>query len=116
VGSTGAAYVAGQTNSPDFPTLLPIQGDPGGADDAFVTKIASTGRRLLWSTLLGGPDFDQAHGLALDGHRGVWIAGTTAGGLAPTGDAVQQDFGGGSTDGFLAGIDESASIRVLPHR
>jgi beta-propeller repeat-containing protein len=116
VGSTGAAYVAGQTNSPDFPTLLPIQGGPGGANDAFVTKIASTGRRLLWSTLLGGPDVDQAHGLALDGHRGVWIAGTTAGGLTPTGDAVQPVFGGGSTDGFLAGIDESASIRVLLHR
>jgi hypothetical protein len=116
VASTGAAYVAGQTNSPDFPTLLPIQGGPGGADDAFVTKIAPTGRRLLWSTWLGGPGFDQAHGLALDGQGDVWIAGTTAGGLAPTGDAVQQVFGGGSTDGFLAGIDESASIRVPPHR
>ncbi|HYN04388.1 MAG TPA: choice-of-anchor D domain-containing protein [Vicinamibacteria bacterium] len=114
VDSTGAPYVAGQTASPDFPTLLPVQGGPGGAEDAFVTKIASTGSRLLWSTFLGGAGFDQAHGLAPDGQGGVWIAGVTAGGIAPTANAAQPVFGGGSTDALLARLDESASIRALP--
>lgn len=82
VGSTGAAYVTGQTDSPDFPTLLPAQGSPGGAEDAFVAKIAPTGSSLLWSTYLGGTGTDQAHGLALDRRGGVWLAGTTAGGFA----------------------------------
>jgi hypothetical protein len=114
VDSTGAAYVTGQTGSSDFPTLLGAQAGPGGGEDAFVTKIAPNGSRLLWSTYLGGASFDQAHGLALDALGGVWIAGATAGGIASTADAVQPVFGGGSSDAFLARLDESASIRVLP--
>ena len=114
VGPTGAAYVAGQTSSTDFPTLLPAQAGPGGAEDAFVAKISRTGSRLLWSTYLGGTGFDQAHGLALDGQGGVWVAGSTAGGLASTADAAQPVFGGGSSDAFLARLDESASVRLQP--
>ena len=37
--STGAAYVAGQTCSQDFPLANPFQAAPGGNCDAFVSKI-----------------------------------------------------------------------------
>lgn len=37
--SQGAAYVAGETFSGDFPTLSPVQGSLNGASDAFVTKV-----------------------------------------------------------------------------
>ena len=69
---------------------------------------------MQWSTYLGGTGADQAHGLALDGQGGVWVAGSTAGGLASTADAAQPIFGGGSSDGFLVRLDESASIRLQP--
>jgi hypothetical protein len=55
-----------------------------------------------------------AHGLALDGQGGVWIVGTTGGGLAAPSDAVQPSFGGGASDAFLVRLDESASIRLRP--
>ena len=113
VGRGGSSYIAGRTDSADFPTWLPAQAAPGGGEDAFVSRLSSEGSRLLWSTYLGGPGSDQAHGLARDGQGGVWIAGTTSGGLPPTLDAIQPDFGGVS-DGFLVRLDESASIRTIP--
>lgn len=109
----GSSYVAGRTDSPDFPTRLPAQAGPGGAEDAFVSRLSPAGSRLLWSTYLGGAGSDGSHGLARDGQGGVWIAGTTGGGLALTPDAAQPDFGG-VADSFLVRLDESASVRVGP--
>ena len=40
VDSAGNAYVTGRTESPNFPTVNPIQPTFGGAADAFVTKIS----------------------------------------------------------------------------
>jgi len=49
VDSTGNIYVAGQTNSTDFPTVNPIQSTFGGAGDAFVVRIGnySIGGRVV---------------------------------------------------------------------
>ena len=115
VGPGGSSYVAGFTESPDFPTRLPAQGGPGGDADAFVSRLSPSGSRLAWSTYLGGPGWDGSHGLAWDGQGGVWVAGTTSGGFAPTIDAAQPDFGG-VADGFLVRLDESASVRVGPNQ
>jgi hypothetical protein len=111
----GSSYVAGFTESPDFPTRLPAQQGPGGDADAFVSRLSPSGSRLTWSTYLGGPGWDGSHGLALEGGGGLWVAGTTSGGLAATIDAAQPDFGG-AADGFLVFLDESASVRVGPDR
>jgi hypothetical protein len=40
VDSAGNAYVAGGTQSGDFPTASPLQATSGGSDDAFVAKIS----------------------------------------------------------------------------
>jgi len=40
VDSTGAAWVAGDTSSGDFPTCDPFQADPGGSGDVFVARLA----------------------------------------------------------------------------
>src|SRR6202022_3118727 len=39
VDASGAAYVAGQTWSGNFPTMNPLQGNLRGTDDAFIAKI-----------------------------------------------------------------------------
>ena len=43
----GSAYVAGFTESSDFATLNPFQAALGGARDAFVSKLAESGRGNL---------------------------------------------------------------------
>jgi hypothetical protein len=115
VSPSGSSYLAGQTDSPDFPTRLPAQAGPGGDGDAFVSRLSPSGSRLTWSTYLGGLGWDGSHGLARVGQGGVWVAGTTSGGLAPTLDAAQPDFGG-VADGFLLRLEETASVRVVPRQ
>ncbi|MFC1476227.1 SBBP repeat-containing protein, partial [Candidatus Zixiibacteriota bacterium] len=55
VDDSGNAYITGYTSSTDFPTENPYQADHGGGwDDAFVTKLNSSGNTLVYSTFLGG--------------------------------------------------------------
>ena len=49
----GNAYVAGDTQSADFPVIGGFQAAIGGGFDAFVTKLNSTGA-YVYSTFLGG--------------------------------------------------------------
>jgi len=61
VDGNGAVYVTGYTRSSDFPTT-PGSYDQtynGGDGDAFVTKLDSSGSRLVWSTFLGGSDMEE---------------------------------------------------------
>ncbi len=54
--TSGAAYVAGQAWSSDFPTTAGAF-DPtfnGPSEDAFVTKLSPSGSALIYSTFLGG--------------------------------------------------------------
>ncbi len=58
--TSGNAYVAGYTASPNFPvTANPLQASlNGSAYDAFVAKLGPTGA-LQYSTYLGGTDIDD---------------------------------------------------------
>ncbi|MBX7224174.1 MAG: hypothetical protein K1Y36_29945, partial [Blastocatellia bacterium] len=61
----GGVVVAGTSDSPNFPLVTPLQGTPGGGLDAFVVKVKPDGSGLLWGTLLGGRQAEQANGVAL---------------------------------------------------
>lgn len=56
VDSSGHAYAAGGTYSPDFPTENPFQADFGGSGncDGFISKLNPAGDALIYSTYLGG--------------------------------------------------------------
>ena len=64
VDANGDVYVTGTTNSSDFPVLGAVQATNRGASDAFVTKLGSDGRTLLFSTYLGGTGDDMGFGIA----------------------------------------------------
>ena len=85
VDASGSAYVAGATNSSDFPTTAGVFKSPLNADgcavrvgssvsrkkiftcpDAFVTKLDPTGTQLVYSTYLGGSASDGATGISVD--------------------------------------------------
>jgi uncharacterized protein (TIGR03437 family) len=79
IGNDGSAYIAGSTNSPDFPvtsqafqTSLPSTS--GGA--AFVTKLSPQGDSLVYSTFLGGSGGASATAIAVDGDGNAFVAGT----------------------------------------
>src|SRR5712691_10357855 len=82
----GNAYVTGQTASPDFPAPLgAFQGAfQGGGIDAFVTKLDPTGAALVYSTYLGGTDFDEGDGIAVDATGNAYVTGQTNSSNFPT--------------------------------
>src|SRR5204863_418445 len=53
VDTSGAAYIAGNTNSTNFPIAAAVQSSISGSQDAFITKFNSGGA-LVYSTYLGG--------------------------------------------------------------
>ena len=58
VDSSSNAYVTGETNSTNFPTVNPLQPANGGGDsDAFVAQVNPTGSALVYSTYLGGSEY-----------------------------------------------------------
>jgi hypothetical protein len=112
VDSAGAAYVAGSTNSAaGFPTQSPLQGVfAGGANDAFVAKVNSSGSALVWSTFLGGSGDDSVKGIAVDSSGAVLVAGrTTSTDFPTTAGSFQPSYAGGAADAFVAKIGSSGA-------
>ena len=79
VDGQGAVYIAGLTNSTDFPVtsggLQPLYG--GGAFDGFVLKLAADGRNLVYSTYLGGRLEDVANDVGIDREGNAYVTGYT---------------------------------------
>ena len=100
VDSVGAAYVTGQTWSADFPTVSPLH-PFRRLGDAFVTKLAPDGKRLIYSTYLGGNHNDEGRGIAVDLSGAAYVTGRTLSTDFPTMNPLQLIFGG-QVDGFVA--------------
>jgi len=78
LGKNGALYLAGTTNSTNFPTTRgALSTAARGDSDAFVVKLAPDGTHLLYSTYLGGTGVDVASNVVVDGTGAVYVAGTT---------------------------------------
>ncbi len=75
--SADNVYVTGYTVNNTFPTKNPFQAFGGGTRDGFLTKYTSAGA-LVYSSLLGGDNTDDAYAVAVDGNDDVYVAGYTA--------------------------------------
>ncbi|MBI2891383.1 MAG: SBBP repeat-containing protein [Nitrospirae bacterium] len=107
--TAGNIYVAGYTDSPNFPALNAFQSSLAGGTDAFVAKFDPTGSRLVFSTYLGGTSDDSAAALAVDASGAVYVAGRTQSADFPVHRAFQGSFAGGNDDGFLAKLEPSGN-------
>jgi hypothetical protein len=77
VDSRGGAYVAGYTESADFPTVHALQSALKGPQNAFVARLAPGGSSLIYSTYLGGSGSDGAGDIVIDPHGNAYVAGFT---------------------------------------
>lgn len=116
VDGQGAAYVAGDTCSGDFPVANPLQGfaGDGGAcpsdgGDAFVAKLNPAGSALVYATYLGGSGADGARGIAVDADGAAYVAGLTGSGDFPTTGRAFQRTNRGGADAFVAKLKPSGS-------
>ena len=133
VDSQGNIIAAGGTSSTNFPTTPGAynrtynagytSGTPGsigsfGPMDAFVAKFDSGGR-LLWSTYLGGRDYDRAYGVEVDPQGNIYVAGRAGEGFPVTAGAFHTKFvdysGGnlgayGKENGFVAKFSSAGQL------
>ena len=109
VDGDGAAFVTGNTNSPNFPVANPIQGRKDADTDAFVSKINPGGSALVYSTYLGGGGTDSGTAIAVDRGGNATVVGSTASSNFPTARPLQGVKGGGVTDAFLSTLNAAGS-------
>ncbi|HUI53566.1 MAG TPA: SBBP repeat-containing protein, partial [Bryobacteraceae bacterium] len=94
VDAAGAAYVAGYTDSFNFPTANPEQNFNAGGNDVFVAKLNPTGNGLAYCTYIGGSGDDRAYGIVVDSSGSAYVTGSTTSTNFPTRNAVQSKLQG----------------------
>lgn len=113
VDAAGNTYLAGQTDSLDFP-VTPGAAQPAnaGGTDAFVAKIGPSGGTLEFATYLGGSSADTGNGVAVGPGATVFVAGETASIDFPTTAGAFQASNPGRRAGFVAKLDASGGTLV----
>lgn len=112
VDGSGEAVVVGTTSSTDVTTKNAIQSSyGGGAQDAFVAKLAANGATLVYGTYLGGSGQDNANAVAVDAAGNAWVAGITASTDFKTQSPLQSN-NGGNVDAFVTKINAAGSALV----
>ena len=103
-------YLAGYTYASDFPTTSGTA-QPGydANQDGFVSKINSTGTSVIYSTYLGGSQYDYLNSIAVDSLDAAWVTGYTSSPDFPMMIPYQSTFGGGQ-DAVLAKLTPTGTL------
>ena len=89
------AFVTGWTKSLDFPTVGAFQSSYGGGlQDSFVTSVNSTGSGLVYSSYLGGANWDEGRGISVDSAGAAYVTGATTSRNFPVRNPIQAFSGG----------------------
>jgi hypothetical protein len=107
----GNAYIAGQTESPDFPVLHAVQSKFGGGNrDGFLTKLSADGTKLGYSTFYGGRRLDELTGVAVDLKGNAYVVGFTESYNLPVVKPLRRYAG--ARDAFVGKIVDVAAPQV----
>ncbi len=105
------AFITGYTYSGDFPTTNGAFDDSynGGGPDVFICQLDSAGSNILFSTFIGGSNYDYCYTLALDHENNAYITGFTESSDFPTTiDAYDEGFNG-DNDVFVCKLNNDGS-------
>ena len=114
VDSAGQAYITGHTWSAEFPASLGPGYDTSfnSGEDAFVVKLDAAGARLLYATFLGGSNWDEGYGIAVDGAGQAYVTGYTESADFPAslGPGYDTSYNGGyHGDAFVIKLDAAGT-------
>jgi hypothetical protein len=128
VDNLGSAYVAGFTDSTNFPIVTNILGGAtrvvrnkfGGVEDAFVAKVNTDGTALVYSTYLGGTNQDAATSIKVDDAGCAYVTGYTLSTNFPTMPTNNAALNGGTNrthvlyfDAFVTKIAADGSSNIF---
>jgi hypothetical protein len=118
--SSNNIYITGDTQSFNFPISNALQPScatcSGGtcytctsfSYDAFVTKIDGTGLSLIYSSFIGGNNFDSGRAIAVDSSGNAYITGSTNSTNFPLVNPLQSSIGGDS-DIFVSKVNSGGT-------
>lgn len=101
----GNIYIAGYTYSDPFPGAA----GHGPYTNAFVTKLDPAGTRVIYSTLMGGSNDEEALALAVDAQGNAWVTGFTESGDLPAINALGGSLQG-ERDTFLTKLAPNGEV------
>jgi hypothetical protein len=108
--SSGNAYATGYTWSANFPTSNALDSS-GSSQDAFITKINSSGSALVYSTYLGGSGQDIGSAIAVDSFGNAYVTGWTNSSDFPVANALDSTRSV-AYDAFAAKINPAGNALV----
>jgi hypothetical protein len=111
IGPDGCIYVAGTTQSADFPTTPGAHSSTihANTSDGFVAKLDPTGTDILFATFVGGSDYDEIVAIAVDEDGATYLTGRTS---SPDFPGLVLGFRSvllGPLDGFVARLDPTGA-------
>lgn len=113
LGDDGSAYVANQTESSDFPTTPgAYDSSHNGLSDAYVTRLSPDGSALIFSTFMGGSDYEGANSAIVAADDSITITGATLSPEFPTTSGAFDTSHNGAADMFLAQLSSDGSVLI----
>ncbi len=106
----GYAYITGMTTSTDFPFISEYSSSLQGISDCFVTKVATNGQSLIYSTYLGGSSVENGFDIDVDNGY-AYITGYTNSPDFPTENACDSTHNG-FFDTFVTKLNNDGTLLV----
>jgi hypothetical protein len=105
-------YLAGFTESTDFPIFKSVNSALAGPSDAFVVLLKPAESAILSSSLVGGSGQETSVSVAVDSTGSTYLAGRTTSLDFPTQGAIQPAYGGGDSDAFVTKLSTDGASLV----
>ena len=111
-------YIASVTDSPDFPIVggLPDVGinvKRSGVSDAIICNFNPDLSKILWSTIVGGNDYEAALSLKVAKSGSIYVCGATTSNDLPFSQTIQPKWQG-NADGFVMKFTRDITKSYLP--
>ncbi|MHA2249930.1 MAG: DUF7948 domain-containing protein [Candidatus Kariarchaeaceae archaeon] len=108
------ALVTGFSTSNNFPvTPNALFPSLSGGSDVFLIKLSSNGSSLLYSTYIGGSEYEEARSIVLDGNGNIILAGRSSSSNFPTTLGAYQGANSGSYDAFVLKLNSIGSTLLF---
>jgi gliding motility-associated-like protein len=111
-------YIASVTDSPNFPIVgglssIGTEVKRAGVSDAIICNFNPDLSKILWSTLVGGNDYEAALSLKVAKSGNIYVCGATTSSDLPFSQTIQPRWQG-NADGYVMKFTRDVTKSFLP--